>query len=107
MYEITLACLPANIPDAIEVDVSALNLGDSVHASDLALPEGVVYSGDPEETVVNVVSSRAVLPEDEVVAEEGEGEGEGEGAEGAEGAPAGDDAKKDEAKAEKKEGSDS
>lgn len=41
MVQIDISCLPKNLPSAIEVDMSALALGDSVHARDLKLPEGV------------------------------------------------------------------
>ncbi len=46
---------PRNIPEAIEVDVSGLGIGDSLHAQDLKLPEGVVLAMSPEETLVAVV----------------------------------------------------
>lgn len=39
--EVLIACLPRNIPESIEVDMSDLNIGDSVHLSQLKLPEGV------------------------------------------------------------------
>ena len=39
---ITIRCLPTNLPESISVDVSALNIGDSLHIKDIKLPEGVV-----------------------------------------------------------------
>ena len=39
--EIAVTCLPANIPEFIEVDVAALEVGDTLHLSDVALPKGV------------------------------------------------------------------
>lgn len=41
IVDVEIECLPRNLPEYIEVDVSALNVGDSVHLSDLKLPEGV------------------------------------------------------------------
>jgi large subunit ribosomal protein L25 len=58
-HEVGVLCLPKNIPSAIEVDISALNLGQSVHGSDLKLPEGVELDDDVEETIVSIVASRA------------------------------------------------
>ncbi|WP_457627240.1 50S ribosomal protein L25 [Oceanithermus sp.] len=71
MTDLEVRVLPRNIPDHIEVDVSDLEIGDSLHASDLKLPEGVELLTDPEAVVVAVVP-----PEDvdklEAAAEEGE-----------------------------------
>ncbi len=58
-HEVGVLCLPKNIPSAIEVDISSLNLGQSVHGSDLKLPEGVELDDDVEETIVSIVASRA------------------------------------------------
>ena len=45
MTDLEIACLPGVLPEFIEVDVSAMNVGDIVHISDLKLPEGVVSVG--------------------------------------------------------------
>ena len=39
--EIDVTCLPGNLPEFIEVDMGALEIGHSIHANDLTLPEGV------------------------------------------------------------------
>jgi len=39
--EIEVECLPQNLPEFIEIDVTQLNVGESVHMSELTLPEGV------------------------------------------------------------------
>ena len=79
--ELEVSCLPANLPEFVEVDVAELELGDSVHLSDLKLPSGVesVQLGrDDDAVVANVQVPRAVVePEEEVAAGE-------EGAEAAE-----------------------
>jgi large subunit ribosomal protein L25 len=89
---VELDCLPRAIPDEILVDVSDLDIGDSVHVSDLALPEGVELVTHGELSVVSVVAPKAEEEPtvDEELAEGLEGEaaeGEGEG-EGADAAPA-------------------
>jgi len=41
LSELEISCLPANLPEVIEVDTSQMNLGDVIHLSDVRLPEGV------------------------------------------------------------------
>jgi large subunit ribosomal protein L25 len=98
LREIELECLPSAIPSEIVVEVSALELGDSLHVRDLTLPAGVELRTDGDLSVVSVVTPAAA--EEEAVAEVVEGE---EGAVPADGeapaADAGDDA---EAKSEEK-----
>jgi len=55
LREIEIECLPTEIPDFFEVDVTALDIHDAVHASDLNLPEGVSLVGDPTRTIVTVL----------------------------------------------------
>jgi large subunit ribosomal protein L25 len=45
MNEIEVACLPKFLPEFIAVDLSQINVGHSVHMSDLQLPEGVRLPG--------------------------------------------------------------
>ena len=69
--ELEVLSLPMSIPDVITVDVSALNIGDAIHAGDIKLPEGVELSVDPEEVIAIVVTSRGVedaAPEEEAPA---------------------------------------
>lgn len=54
LWSVEVECLPRNIPDRIEVDVSNLGMGESIHVEDLQLPEGVKVLEDPETTVVVV-----------------------------------------------------
>ena len=53
--EIELEVLPANIPDAIEVDVTNLGIGDSVHVRDLAADAAWTPISDPDMMIVHVV----------------------------------------------------
>ncbi len=59
--DLMVSCLPANIPDHIDVDISHLDLNDAVHVSDLKLPAGVesVIDGDRTVCVVNPPSGAA------------------------------------------------
>jgi len=86
VFTVTVEAMPGNIPNSLEIDVSALNIGDQRHASDLALPTGVITHLDPETVVAQVAAPRVVV-EEEVEGEAAEGE-EGEVAPAAEGAPA-------------------
>ncbi|MGD1910634.1 MAG: 50S ribosomal protein L25/general stress protein Ctc [Rivularia sp. (in: cyanobacteria)] len=65
-------CMPDKIPDAIEIDVTNLKVGDSLHVNDIVLPEGVTIATESEEVVVSVLATRASINA------EGEGGSEGE-----------------------------
>lgn len=80
MREAAIACLPTNIPDAIEVNVAALALGDSITLSQLALPEGVTWVHEDLEEVVVTAAAAPRDAADGAKAAEAEGEGaEGDG----------------------------
>jgi large subunit ribosomal protein L25 len=100
LRELRLECLPRAIPEQIQVDVSQLEIGMSLHVRDLVLPGGVKLMSDPDLSVVSVVVP-AALEEETAAAAPAEGEAvpaEGEAvAEAAEGA----EAKEGEAKPEK------
>ena len=53
--EIEVECLPTEIPQYIEVDVSPLGIHEAVHLGELKLPEGVMAVGDPEQALVTVL----------------------------------------------------
>jgi large subunit ribosomal protein L25 len=61
MRELEIEVDPANIPNHVEVDVNPLRIGDSVHVSDITLPEGVELVGEPDSTVCVVSAPRAVV----------------------------------------------
>ena len=73
-HEVEVYCLPTNIPTSLEIDVTALNIGEVVHIDELSLPEGVESQHDVNFTVLTVVGRMA---EEVEVGEEGE-EGEEE-----------------------------
>jgi large subunit ribosomal protein L25 len=86
LRELNIEALPLSIPEHLDLDVSRLAIGDSLHVSDIPIPDGVTVLDDVETLVASVnVQMRADEPEPEV-ALEGEGV---EGEEGAEGAEAG------------------
>lgn len=55
IHEIKALVDPAKAPDSIEVDVTALNMGEAIHVSDLKAPAGVEFHEDPETVVVAVM----------------------------------------------------
>lgn len=61
LRELEIEVDPSNIPNHIDVDVSALDLGHSVHISDLKLPAGVTVLDDPEMTIVVCSVPRAAI----------------------------------------------
>jgi len=67
MNEIEVTCLPKDIPQHIEVDISGLDMGDAIHVGALAV-EGLIFSDADDQTVVMVVAPRL---EEEVEEEEG------------------------------------
>ncbi len=91
MHHIEIVCSPADLPEAIEVDVANMELNDVIHLSEIKLPKGVESVALQHENDAPVVSVHIprVIVEEEPVVEEAAAEGEAvEGAEGAEEAPA-------------------
>jgi large subunit ribosomal protein L25 len=96
VHELELVCDAANIPNEIHVSLEGLEIGDSLHISNVNLPEGVTPSNQDEDfTVATIVAPSAMKAEEEEAApagevptvEEGEaaeGEGPAEGEEGSE-----------------------
>lgn len=72
LREVTLRCLPTNIPEKIEADVSELQMGDTLTVADLVLPSDTEIVSEPDEVVASIVAPR-VEEEPEEAAEEGEG----------------------------------
>jgi large subunit ribosomal protein L25 len=54
MHSLEVECLPKDLPECIVVDVSALDVGQAIHISQIELPAGVVARGNPELTVLHV-----------------------------------------------------
>lgn len=99
--EINVEALPLEVPERIEVDISAMEMGDTLRLADVPVPEGVTFLDDPDETVLATVTvpTKEVEPEptEEELAELEEGVEPAEGEEAPAGAaegegPAGEDA---------------
>jgi large subunit ribosomal protein L25 len=83
--EVNIEALPTDIPEAIQVDVSAMQINDTLLLSSVTPPDGVTLTDDQEETVVATLTPPTIdaAAEEEALEEEtvrvGEGEGEEEG----------------------------
>ena len=89
-HEIELICDAAEIPDELHIDLTGLDIGDSIHISQVTLPKGAKAAIDDRDfTVATVVAPSAMKAEEEETAAEGEvptvgeEEAEGEGGEAA------------------------
>ena len=74
MSSLEIACLPADLPEYIEVDVLELALGDSIHMDEVKLPSGVTIPAlglgeDHNQVVVSINASRATIETDDAEAE--------------------------------------
>jgi large subunit ribosomal protein L25 len=89
LTEVEIECFPKDLPEYIEVDMSALDVGDTVHLSDLKVPEGVALlelerGEDHDQSVATVHAKRIETEEEEEAGEveakgaEEAGEAEGE-----------------------------
>ena len=87
MNDIEVSCLPKDLPEYIEVDMTAVGLGENLHISDLTLPKGVesvaLNHGADHDLLISAVNvprgssdedEETVTPDDEAEAEEGESE---------------------------------
>jgi large subunit ribosomal protein L25 len=84
MFALTVRARPTDIPAHLDLDISALTVGDSLRVSDLVLPSGVATDVDPETVVVAGQASRVAAEVEEAEAEAAAAAAE----EGAEAAPA-------------------
>ncbi len=71
LFALTVHAKPVDLPNAIDVDVSSLSIGESIRVGDLTLPPGVTTEVEPEEPVVVAQASSvaAEVAEDEAAAE--------------------------------------
>ncbi len=90
MYEMTISVTPTAVPQQIEIDISELELGETIKVEDVALPEGAESAMSPEETVAIALITRSTR---EAIrrAEEGEAAEGDEGGETADDADGGDE----------------
>src|SRR5712664_893113 len=88
IHSLRVECLPSDIPEAFEVDMTPLEeIESEVRISDIKMPKGVTVLIDPEELMVKIIKKREMKVEEEVPAAEaalvGEGEAAAEGEEAA------------------------
>lgn len=81
-HTVDITCSATAIPSSIEIDVSKMGMGDSVHLGELKLPKGATLNNDETLTVAAITAPSALLAEEDAEGEEGE---EAEGEETAEG----------------------
>lgn len=84
-WDLDIKAVISAIPEAIEVDISSLEIGDSIHVADLAAREGVEIVTSPDSIIVSILTPSIQLEEvveEEVVEEEGVEAAEEEAAEG-------------------------
>ena len=66
LHTVELECVMEEIPEVLEVDVAALEIGESVHISDLSIPEGVEILIDADRTIATVAAPTVLeVPEEE------------------------------------------
>jgi len=75
MNDVEISCLAKDLPEYIEINVSAMNIGDTLHISDLPLPEGVVsvelaHGSDHDQPVVAIHKSRGMAADEETAGDE-------------------------------------
>jgi large subunit ribosomal protein L25 len=114
-HQLNIEALPTDIPDAVVVDVSGLEIAATMHLSEITPPQGVTFLDDPEETIIATVvvptevEEPEIEEETELVGEDGEPieavEADAEAEAGAEGATGEEAEQKGEAAAEEAEGS--
>ena len=78
MRELEIEVDPSNIPNHVEVDVTKLTIGSSVHVRDIPLPEGVEVLDDEDASVCVVSAPRAVIEETPAAESEAEAAAEPE-----------------------------
>ena len=76
LRQVTLHCLPMQMPNDITIDVSHLDIGDAVHVSELTLDEEIDILDEPERIIATVSQPRVQLDDEPTEAEDGEGEEE-------------------------------
>lgn len=83
VHELEVECLPKDLPGSIDLDITDLELGNSLHVRDLDVPAGVQILNSPDQVVCTVAHKRAEveevpegLEEEEAAAEAEEAEGE-------------------------------
>jgi len=72
--ELEVQCLPLDVPESIEIDITDVDIGDSIHLVDIPRQSEIEFLGDENITVVTIVSPKIEEEEEPVEEEEEEGE---------------------------------
>ena len=83
VVDLEISCLPKDLPEYIEVDMSAMDIGDSIHLSQIVMPEGVTLTAlsqdaEHDQPVVSIHHAQKFEEEEEALLAEGEEGEEGE-----------------------------
>ena len=81
MTELEISCLPKDLPEFLEVDISELELDQMLNVSDISLPEGVEISDiikEQDQAIVSIQEIKEII-EEEIEDEDSESDGESEG----------------------------
>ncbi len=70
LWELEVECLPSDIPEKIELDVSKMMIGDTIHVKDLSIPPKVKSLIDLEQVVISVGAPKKIEVEEEKLPEE-------------------------------------
>jgi large subunit ribosomal protein L25 len=66
LFELHVECLPSDVPEAIDADISTLELGDALRVGDIPAPRGVTILTNPEDSVLAVVVPAVLRTEAEL-----------------------------------------
>ncbi|MBO8127785.1 MAG: 50S ribosomal protein L25/general stress protein Ctc [Peptococcaceae bacterium] len=70
LWEVEISCLPTNIPEYLEVDISSLDVGETLHVAQINPPEGVKILTDPDTVVASCYLEKAETEAEEEAGEE-------------------------------------
>ena len=70
LTEIEISCLPGDIPQNIDVDITNLNIGDSIRLENLSLPNNLTIIGDTDLLIVSIVLAAKIEEPEEVEADD-------------------------------------
>jgi large subunit ribosomal protein L25 len=65
-HDVEIRCVPAKIPEALEFDITEMDIGDNLTVADLEAPEGVEILDDPGTTIASIVPPAVLKVEEEV-----------------------------------------
>ena len=89
MTEVEITCLPKDLPEYISVEVSELGMNESIHLSEITLPDGVEFRAtvvrEGDNPTVATITPPKIVEEEETVEEPAEALGEGDDASSDEG----------------------